>query len=179
MIEDETTRTMSVPRRVAASLLALSVASAAAGVAWADARQDCFRLTGDAAIRACTQAISNNPGDAVSYVNRAFEYIQKGAHEPALADYSKAIAIAPDRWDAFQGRAWANLKTGKTANALLDIQRALQLKPDAAQAFDTRAHVYEALGKRDDAIADFRRALEIQPRLQGSRAGLQRLGVIP
>jgi Tfp pilus assembly protein PilF len=62
---------------------------------------------------------------------------------------------------------------------LLDIQRALQLKPDAAQAFDTRAHVYEALGKRDDAIADFRRALEIQPRLQGSRAGLQRLGVIP
>ena len=170
---------MSVSRCAVASVLASFVAIGAAAVAWADARQDCFRLTGEAAIRACTQAISNNPGDAVSYVNRAFEYIQKGAYEPALADYSKAIAIAPDRWDAFQGRAWANLKTGKTAIALLDIHRALQLKPDAAQAFDTRAHVYEALGKREDAIADFRRALEIEPRLHGSREGLKRLGAMP
>jgi tetratricopeptide (TPR) repeat protein len=148
-------------------------------VAYADARQDCFRSSGDRAIRACTEAISKNPNDAISYVNRAFEHVQKGSYDLAVADYAKAIAIDSNRWDAFQGRAWATLKLGKTASALVDAQRALQLKPDAAQALDTRAHVYEALGRRDDALADFRRALEIEPRLQGSRDGLKRLGANP
>jgi tetratricopeptide (TPR) repeat protein len=172
-------RTMSVPKRKLVKLAAVLTVGCAASLAWADARQDCFRLTGDAAIRACSEAIAKNPADAVSYVNRAFEYVEKGGYDLALGDYSKAISLDPSRWDAFQGRAWANLKSGKAANALLDVQRALQLKPDAAQAFDTRAHVYEALGKREDAIADFRRALEIEPRLQGSREGLKRLGATP
>ena len=172
-------RTMSVPKRELVKLAAIVTVGCAASLAWADARQDCFRLTGDAAIRACSEAIAKNPADAVSYINRAFEYVQKGGNDSALGDYSKAISLDPNRWDAFQGRAWANLKSGKAANALLDVQRALQLKPDAAQALDTRAHVYEELGRRDDAIADFRRALEFEPRLQGSREGLKRLGGAP
>ena len=171
---------MSVLRTGGVKVVAAIVAVwSAPAVVLADARQDCFRLSGDLAIRACTEAISKNPNDGVSYVNRAFEHVQKGRYDLAIADYAKAIAIDSNRWDAFQGRAWANLKLGKTANALIDAQRALQLKPDAAQALDTRAHIYEALGKRDDAIADFRRALEVEPRLQGSRDGLKRLGANP
>ena len=145
----------------------------------ADARRDCFERSGDAAIRACSEAISRNPNDAVSYVNRAFEYLQKGDYPRTVADYSRAIELDPSRWDAHQGRAWAYLKMGRPANALLDAERSLQIKPNEARSLDIRGHILEALGRREDAVADFRRALAIEPRMQGSRDGLKRLGATP
>ena len=151
----------------------------AAAPAFADARGDCFAKSGEEAIRACSEAIALNPGDAVSHLNRAYEYLQKGDHARSFADYTGAIEIDPARWDAFQGRAWALLKSGRPAEALADTDAALRLKPDAAQALDTRAHILEALGRREEAIADFRRALAIEPRLLGSRQGLKRLGASP
>ncbi|MBX9591913.1 MAG: tetratricopeptide repeat protein [Hyphomonadaceae bacterium] len=150
-----------------------------ATVALADARRDCFEKGGDIAIRACTEAIERDPKDAVSHVNRAFEYVQKRDHARAIADYSKAIELDAGRSDAYQGRAWAYLKAGKAAQGLADAERSLQISPKDARALDTRGHIYEALGRREDAVADFRRALALEPRMQGSREGLQRLGVRP
>ena len=161
--------------------LAICVVALAAGASavLADARKDCFEKSGDIAIRACSDAIRRDPKDTVSYVNRAFEYVQKGEHAQSIADYSKAIELDANRPDAYQGRAWAYFKTGKPAQGLADADRSLQIKPNDAPALDTRGHIYEALGRRDDAIADFRRALAIEPRMQGSREGLQRLGGRP
>lgn len=145
----------------------------------ADARQDCFKKSGEPAIRACSEAIARDPADAVSYVNRAFEYQHRADYAGAIADYSKALSLDPNRWDALQGRAWVYLKMGRPANALLDAERSLQLNANQAQTLDTRGHILEALGRKEDAIADFRRALAIEPRLQGSRDGLKRLGASP
>jgi tetratricopeptide (TPR) repeat protein len=162
--------------RLAAPFCALLLAAPAA---LADARQDCFIKSGDVAIRACSEAIARDPNDAVSYINRAFEYLQKGDLTRTIADYTKAIALDGNRWDAYQGRAWAYLKAGRPANGLLDAERALQIKPNEARALDTRGHIMEALGRREDAIADFRRALAVEPRMQGSRDALKRLGASP
>ena len=160
--------------RLSALAIALTLGASAT---LADARTDCYAKSGDAAIRACTEAIALNPRDAVSHVNRAYEYLQKGEHGRSIADYSRAIEIDPARWDAFQGRAWAHLKAGKAEQGLADAEASLRLKPDAAQALDTRGHILEALGRREEAVADFRRALAIEPRLRGSRDALRRLGV--
>jgi tetratricopeptide (TPR) repeat protein len=166
--------------RLAALFVALSILRAlGASAALADARGDCFTKSGEVAIRACTEAIAQNPRDAVSYINRAYEYLQKGDHTRSFADYTRAIEIDRTRWDAYQGRAWALLRSGRPTEGLADTDAALKLKPDAAQALDTRAHILEALGRREEAIADFRRALAIEPRLAGSRDGLKRLGVAP
>ncbi len=166
--------------RLAALPVVLSITLAlGAAAALADARTDCYRRSGDAAIRACTEAIARNPGDAVSYVNRAYEHLQKGDYARSIDDYSKAVEIDPRRWDALQGRAWVYLRTGKAAEGLADADAALKLEPNAAQALDTRGHIFEALGRRQDAITDFRRALAIEPRLAGSRNGLKRLGATP
>jgi tetratricopeptide (TPR) repeat protein len=145
----------------------------------ADARTDCFEKSGEAAIRACSEAIARNPNDAISYINRGFEYLQKGDYVRSLADYSKAIEFDAKRWDAFQGRAWAHLRVGKAQEALADAERSLQIKPGEARSLDIRGHVLEALGRREDAIADYRRALAIEPRMKGSRDGLKRLGASP
>ena len=161
------------------SIAVLTVLALGASAAMGDARGDCYAKSGDAAIRACTEAIALNPRDAVSYVNRAYEYLQKGDHARSIADYTRAIEIDPARWDGHQGRAWALFKSGRTAEALRDADASLKLKPNEAQTLDTRGHILEALGRRDEAVADFRRALAIEPRLQGSRDGLKRLGAAP
>ena len=150
--------------------------AAGAPAAVGDARKDCFEKSGDVAIRACSETIAQNPGDAVSYINRAFEYLHKGNVIQAIADYSKAIELNPGRPDGYAGRAWALLKSGKAAQALPDAERSLQIKADDARTLDIRGHIHEALGRREEAIADFRRALSIEPRLQGSKEGLKRLG---
>jgi Tfp pilus assembly protein PilF len=152
---------------------------ACASAALADARRDCFEKSGEAAIRACSAAIRANPRDAVSHVNRAFEYFQKGDYARSIADYTEALALDPGRHDAHQGRAWAYLKAGEAERALADAERALQIKPDEARSYDTRGHIMEALGKREEAIADFRRALALEPRMRGSRDALKRLGATP
>jgi tetratricopeptide (TPR) repeat protein len=162
--------------RLAALSMALALGTAAA---LADARGDCFAKSGEVAIRACTAAIAQNPRDTVSYINRAYEYLQKGDHAGSIADYSKAIELDPARWDAFQGRAWALFKAGRHPEALRDAEASLKIKPNEAQTLDTRGHILEALGRREEAVADFRRALAIEPRLSGSREGLKRLGATP
>ena len=160
------------PSRFAAA----AVLGPGVSVALADARTDCYALSGEAAIRACTEAIARDPGDVPSYISRAFELQAKGDHSRSLADYARAIAIDPARWDAYHGRAWAYLKLGRPAEALTDAEAAVRLKPGAAHALDVRGHALEALGRREEAIADFRRALAIEPLLQGSREALGRLG---
>jgi tetratricopeptide (TPR) repeat protein len=162
--------------RLAALALLLA---AAVSAALADARGDCYAMSGDAAIRACTEAIARDPRDVPSYISRAFELQEKGDYERSIADYAKAVEIDPARWDAYQGRAWAYLKQGRPDEALRDAEVAVKLQPGAAQALDVRGHVLEALGRREEAIADFRRALTIEPRLMGSREGLKRLGAAP
>src|SRR5262249_16934621 len=75
-----------------------------APLALADARQDCAKLPGDAAIEACDQAIRQNPSDAVSYFNRGIEYAHKGDSDPAIADCNKAIEINPKYINAYFNR---------------------------------------------------------------------------
>jgi tetratricopeptide (TPR) repeat protein len=99
--------------RLAVPLIGLVLGASAA---FADARQDCSEKSGDAAIRACTEAIRRDPKDVLSHVNRAYEYLAKGDHERSIADYSKAIELDPRRWDALQGRAWVYFKAGRAAD---------------------------------------------------------------
>jgi tetratricopeptide (TPR) repeat protein len=162
--------------RLSVIVLSLAVTSA---IALADARKDCFEKSGEVAIAACSAAIALNPRDAVSYINRGFEYLQKGDYARSVGDYSKAIALDSRRPDAYQGRAWAYLRSGKASEALPDAERSLQIKPGDARALDIRGHVLEALGRREEAIADYRRALTLEPRMKGSRDGLKRLGANP
>ena len=109
---------MSRPASRLATLLSVACAAVlgtllGAAAARADVRTDCYVKRGEAAIRACTEAIARNPRDVESYISRAYERYEKGEHALSLADYAKAIEIDPKRWDAFQGRAWAYLKLGK------------------------------------------------------------------
>ena len=66
-------------------------------MALADPAQDCANKSGEEAIRACTEAIQGSPQDSKNYINRGFEYDNKGDYDRAIVDFTEAITAQLQR----------------------------------------------------------------------------------
>lgn len=108
------------------------------GTTLADAAKDCAELSGDAAIRACDEAIREDPRSAESHYNRGNEYRVKGDLDSALADYSKAIELDPKYRDAYLNRGNAYRAKGDLARAIADYAMAIELDPKDPDAYNKR-----------------------------------------
>ena len=87
------------------SLISVSLALVLGPVAaLVDARRDCERLSGDAGLAACTQAIRENPHDGSAYDLRGLRYYARGDLDSALADYTKRVELEPKNPDAYDRR---------------------------------------------------------------------------
>jgi tetratricopeptide (TPR) repeat protein len=144
-------------------LVFVSFTVIAATAALADPTQDCANLSGDAAIRACDQAIRQNPRGAQSYTNRGIEYAKKGDLDRALADFNKAIELNPKDAEAYNNRGIAYRGKGDLDRSLADYKKAIELNPKFAQAYNNRGNAYSDKGDIDRALADYSKAVELQP----------------
>ncbi|CAM5512806.1 hypothetical protein MAUB1S_08559 [Mycolicibacterium aubagnense] len=89
---------------------------------------------------------------------------QNDAYARAMADYARAIALAPDFADAYWRRGKANLLYARDLTAALqDLNEALRLDPSQAEFLVTRASILGWLGQPDPALADLDRALALDP----------------
>ncbi len=136
-----------------------AAASAAAFVlAIATVRPDgsidaCFNEQGQAAIAACTHAISSGrfSGEELAslYDNRAIELRQRGDYDKAIADYSDALRINGELTGAYTGRGLAYEGKAEVEKAKADYRRALTLtqpSDDAQWAQNTARQRLAALG---------------------------------
>jgi tetratricopeptide (TPR) repeat protein len=136
-------------------------------------------------IGGCTALIQSGEetpaGLAVAYSNRGTAYADEGKYAKAIADLTKAIALAPNDPTAYNGRAWAWHLEGEDAKGLPGVDKAIALAPGNPDSFETRGEIYEKLARRELAIADYRAVLKFAaPRSEAqsdARAGLKRLGV--
>ena len=62
-----------------------------------------------------------------------------------IADYTRAIELAPNAALAFYNRAWAHYLAGENVQALADADRAITLNAHSASAFSTRGLIRERL----------------------------------
>jgi tetratricopeptide (TPR) repeat protein len=95
--------------------LALRVAVifvAASGCETATAAEDlavCFNAEGDAAVSACTAAITSGKRQAtdlaIAHIIRGNAYVNKGDYNAAARDYDEAIRLNPKNAAAFYNRA--------------------------------------------------------------------------
>ncbi len=118
-----------------------------------DADQRFFEHLGDR-IRADDQ-------DVIAYFLRAGMW-PDGEVQSALADYSRAIQLAPEFEAAYEQRARLYLLLEEYENVVRDASRALELDPSRRGAYMWRATAYVSLGRNDEAIADSTQALAME-----------------
>lgn len=142
--------------------------------AWAQTRDDnaalCAKSDADARIRGCTALINSGqetPANlAISYTNRAIGENKKGLHDAAIADATKAIALAPDVANPYAVRGSGYRLKGLNDQAIVEYNKALELKSTAAVRaiiVSDRGKAFANKGMYDAAITDFSQAIALKP----------------
>src|SRR5690606_27106122 len=80
----------------------------------------------------------------------------------AMADYTMAIAVKPDFYNAYVNRGNLKVYVKDYAGALADYNQAIRLSPGHSAAYENRAEVYTMLGLRDLALRDRAAVITIQ-----------------
>lgn len=157
-----------------------SYSRAATGVASEDTSDEAVlvRACSDGAtgIEACTAAIESGRWQggnlAWAFNNRGLAQARRGAMLQALADYDRAIALAPDHPAAWLNRGNAHSVLGDLHAALRDHEQALALDPQNASAWHNRGVTHEELGEHEKALSDYRKAISLDPEHRGSHVGM-------
>lgn len=169
-------------KRLAIDIIVL-LATLAAATAWADTFSEgqAALMRGDyaEAIRLFTMDIDsgrNTPDNlAVVYNQRGLAYRRSGKPDLAIADYNRAMKLAPNDADLFNNRGIAFKAKGELQQALADYNRAIELNTKQATAYYNRSIVYEKLGRLVEAIADVKRFIKLKPDDPDGPARLERL----
>src|SRR5262245_10833273 len=147
---------MRMTRFLLAILLAFNLTSAAfADVRDLQQRGLAARLRGDnfGAIYYFTQAIdvgNLRPSDlAMVLVSRGVAYDNIGEMDKAIADFSIAIELKPQFWDAYIDRGLSFAKKGQYDLAIGDFTDASQGGENAYLALNNRGNVYALKGEHD------------------------------
>ncbi|WNJ93250.1 tetratricopeptide repeat protein [Bosea sp. 685] len=127
----------------------------------------------DRALAACNRLID---GGSLSGGELATALLDRGdllalgtgdAYARALADYDRAIALAPTAAIAFAKRGKAHLLYMRDLRrALRDLDTAIRLDPSQADFLVTRASIQASLGEPDKALVDLDHAIVLAPALE-------------
>lgn len=124
----------------------------------------------DRALAACTRLIESGglsgPDLAAVLLDRGDLYgPAPKEYARALADFDRAIALAPTMASAYWRRGKTHLLyTRDLPRALHDLDDAIRLDPSRAEFFATRASIRGWLGDPDNDLADLDRAIAIDPK---------------
>ncbi|MEV7678044.1 tetratricopeptide repeat protein [Streptomyces sp. NPDC088341] len=119
-----------------------------------------------------TRAGLSDSDRTAAYTARGWNHFRADAHEEALADYGRALALDPARVAAYHGRAVTHRALNDFTRALADLDRAEELAPGTAWVPRERGETYRRAGRPGEAVAELDRALARDPRdplILGSR----------
>jgi tetratricopeptide (TPR) repeat protein len=150
---------------VAATLLTTASVLAQAAPEWMQCVSEDRKTAPDSILNACSAVIAagseTQPNLAVAYGRRGKAYLDKGEHDKAIADYTKAIEANPRDSFAYNSRGIAYRAKGDLDKAIADYGVAIELDGESASAYTNRGIAYRAKGDLDRAIEDHTRAIEV------------------
>ena len=111
----------------------------------------------------CTAALDRDARLALAFNLRGIAMRQSGRPQQALAEFTRAIELAPNETNYFQ-RASTYQVLGQHALAIADLNEVIALKPDGTPAFYARALSERAIGDLAGANQDHRRAARLDGR---------------
>ena len=152
-------------RTAFAALLVSGSAIACAAPASAQQRDDCYELSGQPAIDACTREINSGRHRgrnlAIKYTQRGFEYSAIGDQDRALADYDQAIRIDPTFSVAYSNRGVIYRDRNQPDRAMIEYNQAIRLDAKNPDPLNNRGVVHQDKGDIDRAIADYQAAIRV------------------
>ena len=130
-------------------------------------RQAAFEATStgqfDIAETQWTALIEQLPQEAAVWSNRGNVRVRQNNLEGAMADYSKAIALAPTEPDPYLNRGAVWEAMGQWDEAIDDYNQVLQINPDDPAAYNNRGNAEAGQNEWELAIADYQAAITLQP----------------
>jgi Mlc titration factor MtfA (ptsG expression regulator)/Flp pilus assembly protein TadD len=97
---------------------------------------------------------------ADAYFTRGCEHFDLARFDLAVADFNRAVRLAPDDQEAILWRGRASFFENHVEAALADAERACRLDPDDKEAATLRAICLAALGRYEEALPIFDRATD-------------------
>ena len=98
---------------------------------------------------------------ATQYFDSGLEYSQGGEYQKAIANYSKAINLAPQNAMSYKWRGDAYHLLDQHEKALKDFTAVIRIDPQNAMAYKNRSVLYEMIGQQNKADADKKKACEL------------------
>jgi tetratricopeptide (TPR) repeat protein len=103
------------------------------------------------------------------YINSGLAKQAKGDLDGAIADFNKAIELAPAYTSSYWRRAEAKKHKGDFDGAIADYTKAIELVPAYHGYYHFRGRVRQAKGDLDEAIADYTKSIELSTSRDESR----------
>jgi len=146
-----------VPIRLAGAMGVCGLVFVLAALTW---RQACTFRTAESL---WDHSIERNDRAEYAYYSRGVAHGRSGDADRAIADYTKAIELKPDRMTVYYNRGVIYHKKGEIDRAIADYTKAIELEPDGSGPYSNRGAAYKAQGDHDAAIRDLTRAIELNP----------------
>lgn len=131
----------------------------------ADDFDDCAKLSGNAAIEACTRGIGSGRYSGRDlgriYYNRGVEHYAQKNIDRALEDYNQSIRLDPNYPSAYYNRGIIYRQMNRLDDAIADYSSALRIQ-ESHEFYNNRGVAYERKGDKNRAIADYNSALRLK-----------------
>jgi tetratricopeptide (TPR) repeat protein len=95
------------------------------------------------------------------YLGKYFQ--QRGDHAPAVAAFSRAIALDANFFEALHDLGASQAEQGEAEAALASFDRALAVQPRSLEALYNRGRALDALWRFEAAVESYDRALAVNP----------------
>jgi tetratricopeptide (TPR) repeat protein len=118
-------------------------------------------LLGFAAFSNGVSGMSKASMGAVTHVNLANFFKQRGEREQAVHHYREALALDPRLEEAPHNLAGTLLDLGRPREAIAAYQQNLEQNPNAAEVHHNLARLLRAQGELEGALEHWRRAVEL------------------
>lgn len=138
-------------------------------------RVDMSRKQPALAMKRLDDALARNANNVIASNLKAQLLAGRGDLQPAIDEFERAIAKAPQWWVPYRGLAMTYLKSKKNDAALATFERGLKATDTAASLAIDLAAFYERTGRTDDAIRVYEQLVKKEPQSLGAANNLAML----
>jgi tetratricopeptide (TPR) repeat protein len=109
------------------------------------------------------EALSLNPGNYCSYINRGMSRGELGKYELALDDINKALSIDPENVKGYLDRAWIYLQMEQYDKAMDEINAVIKNNPQDSGPYALRGSIYTSMRQYYPAMNEYAKSFELDP----------------